>query len=114
MKLTKDQEQKFEEYAITYANTFKNALLWESSDKYLKFFAERRWDAFIIDYLERRMGFEYDDIHDNKTLFNKYMKIMLPIFKDIREVLKVEHEENINKKREEEREKTIKKHKKGR
>lgn len=113
MKLTKDQEKQFEEYAITYANTFKNALLYESSDKYLKFFAERRWDAFIIDYLERRMGLEYDDIHDNKTLFNKYMKIILPIFKDIREVLKVEHENKEKKRLEEEKEKRIKKHKRG-
>ena len=113
MKLTKEQKEQFNEYVISYAETFKNALLYESSDKYLKFFAERRWDAFIIDYLERRMGLEYDDIHDDKTLFNKYMKIMLPIFKDIREQLKVEHEDKEKKRLEEEKEKRIKKHKRG-
>lgn len=113
MKLTKEQKEQFNEYVIAYAETFKNALLYESSDKYLKFFAERRWDAFIIDYLERRMGLEYDDIHDDKTLFNKYMKIMLPIFKDIREQLKVEHEDKEKKRLEEEKEKRIKKHKRG-
>ena len=37
MKLTKEQKEQFDEYVIAYAETFKNALLYESSDKYLKF-----------------------------------------------------------------------------
>ena len=95
MKLNKKQLKQFDTYVEELGRELKHTILWESSDKYLRQQCEFKYDSFLINYIERYMGIEYDLIKNDMKLKSRFDKILFPVLKDMREELKVEHEERI-------------------
>ena len=95
MKLNKKQLKQFDTYVEELGRELKHTILWESSDKYLRQQCEFKYDSFLINYIERYMGIEYDSIKNDMKLKSRFDKILFPVLKDMREELKVEHEERI-------------------
>ena len=95
MKLNKKQLKQFDTYVEELGRELKHTILWESSDKYLRQQCEFKYDSFLINYIERYMGIEYDSIKNDMKLKSRFDKILFSVLKDMREELKVEHEERI-------------------
>lgn len=55
------------------------------------------------------MDIQYEDIKNDMKLKSRFDKILFPVLKDMREELKVEHEEKIKEERKRAREKEMKK-----
>ena len=109
MKLNKKQLKQFDSYVEQLGKELKHTILWESSDKYLRQQCEFKYDSFLINYIERYMGIEYDSIKNDMKLKSRFDKILFPVLKDMREELKIEHEERIKRERDEAKEKEMKK-----
>ena len=95
MKLNKKQLKQFDSYVEQLGKELKHTILWESSDKYLRQQCEFKYDSFLINYIERYMGIEYDLIKNDMKLKSRFDKILFPVLKDMREELKVEKAERI-------------------
>ena len=95
MKLNKKQLKQFDTYVEELGRELKHTILWESSDKYLRQQCEFKYDSFLINYIERYMGIEYDSIKNDMRLKSRFDKILFPVLKDMREELKVEKAERI-------------------
>ena len=95
MKLNKKQLKQFDTYVEELGRELKHTILWESSDKYLRQQCEFKYDSFLINYIERYMGIEYDSIKNDMKLKSRFDKILFPVLKDMREELKVEKAERI-------------------
>ena len=95
MKLNKKQLKQFDTYVEELGRELKHTILWESSDKYLRQQCEFKYDSFLINYIERYMGIEYDSIKNDMKLKSRFDKILFPVLKDMREELKVEHEQKV-------------------
>lgn len=93
MKLNKKQLKQFDTYVEELGKELKYTILWESSDKYLRQQCEFKYDSFLINYIERYMGIEYDLIKNDMKLKSRFDKILFPVLKDMREELKVEKAE---------------------
>lgn len=109
MKINKKQQEQFDDYVEELGRGLKNTILWESTDKYLRLQCEYKYDSFLVNYIERYMGIQYEDIKNDMKLKSRFDKILFPVLKDMREELKVEHEERINKERKRAREESDKK-----
>lgn len=112
MKMNKEQEVKFENYAIKFARELKNIFTFESSERYLKQQCMWKWSAFCIEYLLRYnvFGDEVSDdvlIEDN-SLYRKYEKIAIPVFRECIQELGIEREERIKEERKRAREESDK------
>ena len=90
MKMNKKQLKQFDTYVEELGKELKYTILWESSDKYLRQQCDFKYDSFLINYIERNMIDTY--IKDPESRFDK---ILFLVLKDMREELKVEHEERI-------------------
>lgn len=99
MKMNKKELQQFDSYVEELGRGLKNTILWESSDKYLRQQCEYKYDSFLVNYIERYMGIQYEDIKNDMKLKSRFDKILFPVLKDMREELKVEHEEKIKEER---------------
>ena len=55
------------------------------------------------------MDIQYEDIKNDMKLKSRFDKILFPVLKDMREELKVEHEEKIKEERKRAREEEMKK-----
>lgn len=109
MKMNKKELQQFDTYIEELGRGLKNIILWESSDKYLRLQCEYKYDSFLVNYIERYMGIQYEDIKNDMKLKSRFDKILFPVLKDMREELKVEHEEKIKEERKRAREEEMKK-----
>ena len=109
MKMNREQLKQFDSYVEELGRGLKNTILWESSDKYLRQQCEYKYDSFLVNYIERYMNIEYDSIKDNMKLKSRFDKILFPILRDMREELKVEHEERIKEERRKAKEESDKK-----
>lgn len=109
MKMNKGQLKQFDTYVEELGRALKYTILWESSDKYLRQQCEFKYDSFLINYIERYMDIEYDSIKNDMRLKSRFDKILFPVLKDMREELKVEHEQKVKKARDEAKEKEMKK-----
>lgn len=107
MKMNKKELQQFDSYVEELGRGLKNTILWESSDKYLRQQCEYKYDSFLVNYIERYMGIQYEDIKNDMKLKSRFDKILFPVLKDMREELKVEHEEKIKEERKRAREKGV-------
>lgn len=108
MKLNKKQLKQFDTYVEELGKELKYTILWESSDKYLRQQCEFKYDSFLINYIERYMGIEYDLIKNDMKLKSRFDKILFPVLKDMREELKIEHEERIKEEKRKAREESDK------
>ena len=79
MKMNKKQLKQFDTYVEELGKELKYTILWESSDKYLR----------------QQCDFKYDSIKNDMRLKSRFDKILFLVLKDMREELKVEHEERI-------------------
>ena len=95
MKLNKKQLKQFDTYVEELGRELKHTILWESSDKYLRQQCEFKYDSFLINYIERYMGIEYDSIKNDMKLKSRFDKTLFSVLKDMREELKVEKAERI-------------------
>ena len=95
MKMNKKQLKQFDTYVEELGKELKYTILWESSDKYLRQQCDFKYDSFLINYIERYMNIEYDSIKNDMRLKSRFDKILFLVLKDMREELKVEHEERI-------------------
>ncbi len=109
MKMNKEELQQFDSYVEELGRGLKNTILWESTDKYLRLQCEYKYDSFLVNYIERYMGIQYEDIKGDMKLKSRFDKILFPILKDMREELKVEHEERIKEERRKAKEESDKK-----
>ena len=109
MKLNKKQLKQFDSYVEELGKELKYTILYESSDKYLRQQCEFKYDSFLINYIERYMGIEYDLIKNDMKLKSRFDKILFPVLKDMREELKVEHEERIKEEKRKDKEEYDKK-----
>lgn len=109
MKMNKKELEQFENYVEELGRELKYTILWESSDKYLRQQCEFKYDSFLVNYIERYMDIQYEDIKNDMKLKSRFDKILFPVLKDMREELKVEHEEKIKEERKRAREKEMKK-----
>lgn len=108
MKLNKKQLKQFDSYVEELGREFKHIILWESSDKYLRQQCEFKYDSFLINYIERYMNIEYDSIKNDMKLKSRFDKILFSVLKDMREELKIEHEERIKEEKRKAREESDK------
>lgn len=103
MKMNKKELQQFEEYAVKYARELKNIFTFESSERYLKQQCMWKWSAFCFEYLLRYNVFgdevSDDELIEDKSLYRKYEKIVVPIFRHCVEELTVEREEKLKEER---------------
>ena len=99
MKMNKKELEQFDTYVEELGRGLKNIILWESSDKYLRQQCEFKYDSFLVNYIERYMDIQYEDIKNDMKLKSRFDKILFPVLKDMREELKVEHEEKIKEER---------------
>lgn len=99
MKMNKKELQQFDAYVEELGRGLKNTILWESTDKYLRLQCEYKYDSFLVNYIERYMGIQYEDVKDDMRLKSRFDKILFPVLKDMREELKIEHEERIKEER---------------
>lgn len=101
--MNKKELQQFEEYAVKYARELKNIFTFESSERYLKQQCMWKWSAFCFEYLLRYNVFgdevSDDELIEDKSLYRKYEKIVVPIFRQCVEELTVEREEKLKKER---------------
>lgn len=111
MKMNKKELEQFDTYVEELGRGLKNIILWESSDKYLRQQCEFKYDSFLVNYIERYMDIQYEDIKNDMKLKSRFDKILFPVLKDMREELKVEHEEKIKEERRRAREESKKGHK---
>ena len=95
MKLNKKQLKQFDSYVEELGKELKYTILYESSDKYLRQQCEFKYDSFLINYIERYMGIEYDSIKNDMKLKSRFDKTLFSVLKDMREELKVEKAERI-------------------
>lgn len=109
MKMNKKEQEQFDSYVEELGRGLKNTILWESTDKYLRLQCEYKYDSFLVNYIERYMGIQYEDIKNDMKLKSRFDKILFPVLKDMREELKVEHEQKVKKARDEAKEKEMKK-----
>ena len=93
MKMNKKQLKQFDTYVEELGRELKHTILWESSDKYLRQQCEFKYDSFLINYIERYMGIEYDSIKNDMKLKSRFDKTLFSVLKDMREELKVEKAE---------------------
>ena len=108
MKMNKKELEQFDAYVEELGRGLKNIILWESSDKYLRQQCEFKYDSFLVNYIERYMDIQYEDIKNDMKLKSRFDKILFPVLKDMREELKVEHEERIKEERKRAREESEK------
>lgn len=109
MKMNKGQLKQFDTYVEELGRALKYTILWESTDKYLRLQCEYKYDSFLVNYIERYMGIQYEDIKNDMKLKSRFDKILFPVLKDMREELKVEHEERVKEERKRAREEEMKK-----
>jgi hypothetical protein len=112
MKINKKQQEQFEEYAVKYARELKNIFTFESSERYLKQQCMWKWSAFCIEYLLRYNVFgdevSEDELIKNQSLYRKYEKIVIPVFRECIQELGIEREERIKEERKRAREESDK------
>ena len=114
MKMNKEQEVKFENYAIKFARDLKNIFTFESSERYLKQQSMWKWSAFCVECLARYNVFgdmEADELIENQSLYRRYEKIVIPVFRECIQELGMEREEKIKEERRRAREESKKGHK---
>lgn len=112
MKMNKKEQEQFENYAIKFARDLKNIFTFESSERYLKQQSMWKWSAFCVECLVRYNVFgdmEADELIENQSLYRRYEKIVLPVFRECIQELGIEREEKIKKARDEAKEKEMKK-----
>lgn len=112
MKMNKKELEQFENYAIKFARDLKNIFTFESSERYLKQQSMWKWSAFCIEYLTRYNVFgdiEADELIENQSLYRKYEKIVIPVFRQCIQELGIEREERVKEERKRAREKEMKK-----
>lgn len=113
MKMNKKEQEQFENYAIKFARDLKNIFTFESSERYLKQQSIFKYSAFCIEYLSRYNVFgdeiSEDELIENKSLYRKYEKIVIPVFRECIQELGIEREEKIKEERKRAREEEIKK-----
>ena len=98
MKINKKQQKQFDDYATKFARDLKNIFTFESSERYLKQQSMWKWSAFCVEYLKRYNLFadiEEDELIEDKSLYRKYEKIVIQVFRQCVEELTMEHEERI-------------------
>lgn len=108
MKMNKKELQQFDAYVEELGRGLKNTILWESTDEYLRLQCEYKYDSFLVNYIERYMGIQYEDVKDDMRLKSRFDKILFPVLKDMREELKIEREEKIKEERKRAREESDK------
>lgn len=103
MKMNREQKEKFETMATKFARDLKNIFTFESSERYLKQQSIFKYSAFCVEYLNRYNVFgdevSDDELIEDKSLYRKYEKIVVPIFRQCVEELTVEREEKIKEER---------------
>lgn len=102
MKMNKEQQEKFKEMATKFAFDLKNIFTFESSERYLKQQSMWKWSAFCVEYLARYNVFgdmEADELIEDKSLYRKYEKIVIQVFRQCVEELIVEREEKLKEER---------------
>lgn len=113
MKMNKKEQEQFENYAIKFARDLKNIFTFESSERYLKQQSIFKYSAFCIEYLSRYNVFgdeiSEDELIENKSLYRKYEKIVIPVFRECIQELGIEREEKIKEERKRAREEEMKK-----
>ena len=113
MKMSKKQQEQFESYAIKFARDLKNIFTFESSERYLKQQSIFKYSAFCVEYLLRYNVFgdevSDDELIENKSLYRKYEKIVIPVFRECIQELGIEREEKIKEERKRAREEEMKK-----
>lgn len=112
MKMNKKELQQFENYAIKFARDLKNIFTFESSERYLKQQSMWKWSAFCVECLARYNVFgdmEADELIENQSLYRRYEKIVIPVFRECIQELGMEREEKIKEERRRAREKEMKK-----
>lgn len=114
MKMNKKQQEQFETYAIKFARDLKNIFTFESSERYLKQQSMWKWSAFCVECLARYNVFgdmEADELIENQSLYRRYEKIVIPVFRECIQELGMEREEKIKEERRRAREESKKGHK---
>lgn len=113
MKMNKKELEQFENYAIKFARDLKNIFTFESSERYLKQQSIFKYSAFCIEYLSRYNVFgdevSDDELIEDNSLYRRYEKIVIPVFRECVEELKIEREERIKEERKRARETEMKK-----
>lgn len=103
MKMNKEQQKQFDGYATKFARDLKNIFTFESSERYLKQQSIFKYSAFCVEYLNRYNVFgdevSDDELIEDKSLYRKYEKIVVPIFRQCVEELTVEREEKLKEER---------------
>lgn len=99
MNLNKKQKEEFDNYVVELGKSLKNTILWESTDKYLQLQVKYKYDSFLVNYIERYMNIPYEDICEDNNLKIRFEKKLIPILKEMREELKIEHDEKIREER---------------
>lgn len=98
MKINKKQQEQFDDYATKFARDLKNIFTFESSERYLKQQSMWKWSAFCVEYLARYNVFEdmeADELIENQSLYRKYEKIVIPVFRQCVSELNITHDEKI-------------------
>jgi hypothetical protein len=103
MKMNKEQQEQFDGYATKFARDLKNIFTFESSERYLKQQSIFKYSAFCVEYLNRYNVFG-DEVSDDKliednSLYRKFERIVIPVFRECIEELKIEREEKIKEER---------------
>lgn len=114
MKMNKKQQEQFETYAIKFVRDLKNIFTFESSERYLKQQSMWKWSAFCVECLARYNVFgdmEADELIENQSLYRRYEKIVIPVFRECIQELGMEREEKIKEERRRAREESKKGHK---
>nr|DAE62944.1 MAG TPA: hypothetical protein [Caudoviricetes sp.] len=112
MKMNKKQQEQFDDYATKFARDLKNIFTFESSERYLKQQSMWKWSAFCVEYLARYNVFgdmEADELIENQSLYRKYEKIVIPVFRECIQELGIEREERIKEERRKAKEESDKK-----
>ena len=103
MKMNKKEQEQFENYAIKFARDLKNIFTFESSERYLKQQSMWKWSAFCVECLARYNVFgdmEADELIENQSLYRRYEKIVIPVFREcIQELGRAREESDKGKKK---------------
>lgn len=102
MKMNKEQQKQFDGYATKFARDLKNIFTFESSERYLKQQSMWKWSAFCVECLARYNVFgdmEADELIENQSLYRRYEKIVIPVFRECIQELGIEREEKIKEER---------------
>ena len=112
MKMNKKQQEQFETMAIKFSRDLKNIFTFESSERYLKQQSIFKYSAFCVEYLNRYNVFgdevSDDELIEDNSLYRKFEKIAIPVFRECVEELKIEREEKIKEERKRAREESDK------